>query len=673
MTLRAVVIGLLVGLLLAAVGYLNDWILQQAYVASDLVPVSVYGLLIAGLLLANPLLRLAGARPLRGSEWAVIVALLLAACVIPGPGLCWTFTNSLVVPHEVQPITPSWRSKDLVGYAPKILLTDPSALPEGQREALTRGFANGLNPGKLVPPSAVPWAAWTRTLSFWLPLLGLTFVASACLALVVHRQWSSREQLRYPVADFASELIRGAGEAYLPAVFRSRLFYAGFLPVVAILLVNGLAEWHEGMVRIPLASDLRSVFWQKWPALSQMPTAWAVFTPRFFFAGIGFAYFVSKEMSFSVGINAVLYGAIALALTTAGVNMQTAGIEGGPHHWQLFGSYLAAGLFILYIGRRFYGQVLLRALGVGRGGEADRSAVWACRVGLLAAAGTVAMLVLAVGLPVLLAVLLVGLVGLTFLIITRVSVETGLFFIQQYWHPIGVLLGVLGLSALGLHMTLAVAMLGCVLVIDPRVCLMPLAANALRMGESQGVRPPRLTAWITVAILLALVVGVLATLYVQYNFGGKAHGWLSTPAMYPFEMLDRKISQFEGDPTRFHGLRLELTDVDGRFLLWAGIGAGLVLACSALRLRYTWWPIHPVLFLVWGTFASSVLAASFLVGWLLKTVVTHFGGGSAYRKYKPLFVGMVAGEFLAGLIWQAVGLVYYLVRGVAGPSFRVHL
>ena len=59
------------------------------------------------------------------------------------------------------------------------------------------------------------------------------------------------------------------------------------------------------------------------------------------------------------------------------------------------------------------------------------------------------------------------------------------------------------------------------------------------------------------------------------------------------------------------------------------------------------------------------LTASFLAGWLIKTAVTRFGGGQAHRRYKPLFVGLVAGEFVAGIFWAIVGLVYYLSTGLA--------
>ena len=95
----------------------------------------------------------------------------------------------------------------------------------------------------------------------------------------------------------------------------------------------------------------------------------------------------------------------------------------------------------------------------------------------------------------------------------------------------------------------------------------------------------------------------------------------------------------------------------------------LVLACSVARLRFTWWPIHPILFLIWGIWPLAVLGSSFLIGWFCKWAIVHFGGGKAYRANKPLFVGMVAGHMCVMVVWAIWGLIYYAIYGVPGPSY----
>jgi hypothetical protein len=50
-------------------------------------------------------------------------------------------------------------------------------------------------------------------------------VGAVCLAIVVHRQWSSHERLRYPIAEIAYALIDQPAPGAWPAVFRSRGFW----------------------------------------------------------------------------------------------------------------------------------------------------------------------------------------------------------------------------------------------------------------------------------------------------------------------------------------------------------------------------------------------------------------------------------------------------------------
>ena len=102
-----------------------------------------------------------------------------------------------------------------------------------------------------------------------------------------------------------------------------------------------------------------------------------------------------------------------------------------------------------------------------------------------------------------------------------------------------------------------------------------------------------------------------------------------------------------------------------------GGGLGIVLAFAAIRLRWPKWPLHPVLFLVWSSYAGRMFAASFLSGWGVKLLVTRYGGALWYQRLKPLMFGLIAGEMLGGLTPMAVGLVYWLATGLPPKSFYI--
>src|SRR5690606_38187367 len=94
-------------------------------------------------------------------------------------------------------------------------------------------------------------------------------------------------------------------------------------------------------------------------------------------------------------------------------------------------------------------------------------------------------------------------------------------------------------------------------------------------------------------------------------------------------------------------------------MMWIGLGVALILITALARLRLPWWPIHPVLFLVWGTMPASRLAISFLIGWAIKLLVVRTGGAKAYHQLMPLMIGVIAGELLIALFWIVVGATYY--------------
>ncbi len=667
MTVRALIIGLLLAVALAAFGYLNDWAFKLPYLAGNLVPATVFGFLILGLLVVNPLVRLLSRRQLRAAEWCVIIALMLVGSVVPGPSLGWQFADILVWPFRHAELRPGWQRLRVLDYAPPVMLADPSAA-EGAVDKFIRGIGGGGWPAV----GDVPWAAFRRTLLFWLPLLALGYVATICAVVVVHGQWARRERLRYPVAEFTGELLRGADEGPFASIFHSRRFWIGFGVSFCILVVNGLQVWYPNSIAIPISLDL-SAAGQKWPAILRIHRGDWMLHPRLFFVALGFAYFVSSDVSFSVGISHVVFGVAWLWARQAGLDMQTSPMGGGAWHFQMFGSYLGMMIIILYVGRRFYAGVLKHALGLGRGDAVEPGAVWAARIGLLAAAAMVVMLIAVVRLHWLLAVLFVLLMGMMFIVLTRINAETGLIIIQPRWHAVSVMAGLFGFTALGPNMFVILALLAAVVAIDPRSCLMPMVANALRFSESQGIATARLGRWLAVGALVALLVGVFSTIYVQYTFGQEGQFfWGKSVAAMPFRWLERDMPGFDRPPADRYDFSFAHIRPSKTFLWSAGFGLAAVLAFSFLRLRHTWWPVHPVLFVVWGTCTVVPLVPSFLLGWLIKTVVSKFGGGGAYRRNKPLFVGLVAGEFIAGVLWAAVGLIYHLATGLQGQAYRIH-
>ena len=119
MTIRAVVLGILLALLIACSTYFNDWVIGQTLLIGNQLPISVFGVAILLLLCTNPLLNsLSYKYPLRASEIGVIVALGLAVCGWPGSNFFRGFATITAYPAHWLKTKANWQSAHVMSYVP---------------------------------------------------------------------------------------------------------------------------------------------------------------------------------------------------------------------------------------------------------------------------------------------------------------------------------------------------------------------------------------------------------------------------------------------------------------------------------------------------------------------------------------------------------------------------
>ena len=82
-----------------------------------------------------------------------------------------------------------------------------------------------------------------------------------------------------------------------------------------------------------------------------------------------------------------------------------------------------------------------------------------------------------------------------------------------------------------------------------------------------------------------------------------------------------------------------------------------------LRLRFAWWPLHPCIFIFFGGDQSVKMSFSFGVGFLLKWLITRFGGGRLYQTCKPLFIGLIAGTVAGQLVPMLISAIHFACTG----------
>jgi hypothetical protein len=526
-------------------------------------------------------------------------------------------------------------------------------------------------------PSIVPWNRWAAPLRTWTPLIAVCFVGVIGLSLVIHRQWSTHERLRYPIANVASVMIEADPENPTPPIYKNRLFWLGFGIVLAIHLVNGLMAVRGESLFMPLNFNLRNIIYHEYPKMWSVPHGFGTFDWKIYFMVIGISYFLASDVGFTLGISKYLWMAMMLPMIVKGVDIAGGNeVTGGPIRWLTFGSFLGIAVMILYTGRNYFARSVLAALVPFRRQDVESSSIWGMRIFLVCGVGMVLILHFMMGLDVLLSLLLVILLFVMYVVMSRIVAETGLFFIKAGWLPIAVFVGLFGTEGLSPKDYIIIGLVSMVMVMDPRETLMPFLVNGLKICELNNVKRGRAGGVAMVVLLLALGVGTVAVLGTHYQLGESADdfGAKSMPKNLYNGLADhvrtlkdtQRLQAVKGMGSLDHLTSIS-RGVEPRFVWSCLIGLGVVVAFSFLRLRYTWWPIHPVLFLVWQSWSMEMFAFSFLLGWLIKTIVTRVGGIRSYRAGQPLMVGLIGGELVAGVIFIGVGLSNHIMEGNLNP------
>ena len=541
-------------------------------------------------------------------------------------------------------------------------------LPESEHafERVFPAFLNGLPVGnETIGLRDLPTREWLPTLLFWLPLLLCGVVASLMMALMVHRQWSHHEQLRYPLATLATALITRRADRLTSEVFYERLFWWGFVPVVAVHSLNFLSALFPGhLPSITLHWSNSGAIEQVLPILSQSGGGGALAYGDLYFAVIGLTYFIAAEISLSIGLGGV---AIILLSTqwyiTTGGSVDITALRSG--------AYFGYAAILIFIGRHYYWALLLAAAGKQRI-EIAAEQTWAARLFLLSAAGFMTILVGAFGLdwPVALVFSLTALVML--LVVSRIVCETGLPLVQAFWGPANVVASLLGFAAIGPGPLVSMYLVGAALFADSRESLLPFANTAYKIADDTGVPRFGLAIASTVAIGVALVAGVTATAWGVYQFGGGRDGYAAWPATDGLDAATRGLTYLV-DTGRYaaaasaHGLdKISLLGINPgqeTTLSWMGFGAFAVVIFSLARFRWAWFPLHPVMFVLMGTWLSVRIWLSVLVGWGIKCLIVRFGGGKVYQDLKPLFIGLVVGELVMAIVYISAIWLCQVITG----------
>ena len=591
--------------------------------------------LAAAFLLAviNPALPRLGLRAFSRRELLVMYAIVSVGAPLMSHGLLWWFLSCSVGQRYFAVANPGWEQVFLHRIP---LWFYPADWPA------VAGFFEGN------APSA--WGSWAAPLLAWESFYLALFVASLCLMLLFERQWISQERLTFPIATVPLEMVqeRRLGQRRIGGIATAWAFWIGLTGSALFTVQDYLPTILPALPRLPTLTVL--IPWQRVGPLAGLGDIWLVLWPW----AIALAYLLPKELSFSVWFFWLIRVALTVAAIAAGATPQK------PEEWpgaafpapalQGGGAVIGLCALSLWSARSHLARAarsLLPMQPTAGANQQDSSLRSAAAWFLVSVAYLVGFCHWS-GARVAVGALLVGLILMYYLVWARLRAENGMACIAFPYFVDEMLLRTLGSS---LYRPSEIILVNATRWAyfcgwgDTSEVLAGAGLDAFKIADSAHIARRRLTYALAGGFVFALVVGTPLVLSTCYRYGAlhmhdPVGGWV--------EMAVRA-----GGAANFD-LLTNPSKLDPAAVTALAAGAAVSVSLGLMRLRFWWWPFHPVGYLAANVWGSQWWYMPFLIGWALKGLIIRYGGLRLYQQTVPVAVGVIVGDRLANVAWPAV-------------------
>ena len=631
LTLRAVAIGITAAVLVAFVTAWAELVVRDIAIGILQFPPAAFGMFVI-VILANRLVRMV--RPawaLRPSELAIVYVMMLLSAMTSSRGAPPRLLGLLTSINYYANPANDWHHI-FFPYIPHQLVpwnTDGEPL-----QPLVMAFYEGLHYGE-----PIPWQPWVGPLARWVVVVLLIFGAFTCLATILRAQWSDNERLSFPLAQLPIEMLRAEEGG---PFYRSALLYVGAALPVSIHLINLWHNMSPNVPQIPLMWDLQDSILRgpPWNALS---------TTRLYIplSAVGFFFLLPKELLFSFWFF-YLFAAKGheLIFVTLGMTLERPGHADTSLY---MASAEAGGFFVLAAYYVYLARPLLLAAIRRGGGSGEMMPYRTALAGLFVFIIAAALWYYLVGLSLWLALMeLLVYVLVISIVMSRATAEGGLLMTEVIFTPLDVY-GMFGRrQLLGANNLTAIVFATNPFAGDMRGLALQGMMDGQKIGDSVGLRRRSLLVALWVGIAIALASGFVIGLWISYRRGAL--------------LLNQHYTEWFG--TLFFQEHAAFLNGEERFNPAAPVcfllGGAFTVLLAAMRLRFWWWPFHPLGFVMCGSWSLVVYWFAMLVAWLAKSVIVHYGGLSGYAKARPFFLGLVFGEMGIAVVLTLLDALWHI-------------
>ena len=615
--LRAVVIGLIFVVANAYWVGRNDLITGPKHNYMSLFSNAVFTFFV--LTLVNLLLRkLARHFALSDSDLLVVYIMVVMITTVAGHQTMSKLVGTLVHPYWFATAENDWRNL-FWRYIPEwFTTTDEKALI-----GFFRGETTVFTPHFL--------SVWLKPIVYWSAFTFVLFFVLICINTIIRRQFTEHERLTYPITWMPLEMGRD------PVAFlKNRLMWIGFGIAAAISLLNGLSNLYPALPSVPVG-------WTRFN-FNEKPWSYMVYT-RISFQPfvIGLSFFMPLDLAFSAWFFYFLKKLTQLLLGA------TMGWRNLYLDEQAQGAWNALGILALWVGRRHLKRVFTHAF-TGKGGIDDSKEPMRYRTALFGIAGGFLFFIwfaFKAGFSIWVMLLFLVLYFCTAIGISKIRASLGVTVHELLWvDPGRTMVTSLGTRTFGPRNLTILSFLYW-LNRDQAAHPMPSQLEAFRIGEQVNMNARRLF-W---AVIITFAVGIPATFLIYFDI--LYHHGAANPATSFIMGVGR-----EGLGQRLQTWLTFPTAGDYVTMGFMGLGSILTGFFLIMKMRFLWWPFHPVGYVLGVSPAEMVyIWVPVLISWWLKFIILRYGGLRAYRKAIPFFAGLILGDYSMGGIWSIISAI----------------
>jgi len=498
---------------------------------------------------------------------------------------------------------------------------------------------------------AVPWSEWALPLAAWSSFMLCLYVANVCLLVLVQKQWIHNERLTFPLAQIPLEAVgevsNGDRTARIPV---SKAFWLGLIAATVVSFLSQLSQRVPAMPSLPMEVTVMGA--QYVGPLAALGDLQLWLYPWL----IALAYILPQELLFSVWSLWLVRIALCAGAITYGHEPMAADSWwslGFPAPFsQATGAVVVLSLWALWTARRHLGRAVRIALGRHPSGE-DRDEPlpyrWAL-IGFVASVSwMVAFLIFSGNRPIFGLIYVALLVGL-YLAYARVQAEGA--FDPFFWWGNDICIIAVGMRNLRPTEILTLYMMNWAGSPMPSRMFSACSINTLtsfKIADASGTHKRPLTYLLFAVLPIALALGIYVTLTVLYG-----RGFLMTGLAKGNYFVPWALQAGEGPEMSNYIVNGGTPDVGGVLCMVGGAITAIVF--GVMRLRFLWWPFHPIGYLLSNSVPQAVGTFPFLIAWTLKTLVTRYGGLRLYRQTIPLAIGLILGDLINSSLWNIIRL-----------------